>query len=219
MPMTAGIHDTDELETTIETHRAELTRYCRRKLGSHFDAEDAVQETLLRAWRSADHLRQPAALRSWLYRIAGNVCTDAANWRSHQPVPSDDCPEPGYPETDLDPAAIALTHEDLRLALTAAVHCLPPRQRAVLLLRDILCWRAAEVAECLATTVAAVNSALQRAHANLEGHDPDRAVDVDDPGRHHLVARYLAAFEADDVGTLIALSGSGGTSVEFANAA
>lgn len=216
--MTAGIHDADELETTIESHRAELTRYCRWKLGSHFDAEDAVQETLLRAWRSVDRLQQPAALRSWLYRIAGNVCTDAANWRSRQPVPTDDCPEPLNPEADLDPAAVALTHEDLRLALTA-VQCLPPRQRAVLLLRDILCWRAAEVAELLATTVAAVNSALQRAHATLEGHDPDRALDVDDPGRHHLVARYLAAFEADDVGTLTALSGSGGESVALPNAA
>jgi RNA polymerase sigma-70 factor (ECF subfamily) len=209
MPMTAEIHSPDQLETTIESHRAELTRYCSWKLGSHFDAEDAVQETLVRAWRSADRLQQPAALRSWLYRIAGNVCIDAANWRSRQPPPTDECPDEPYLEADLDPAAVALTREDLRLALMA-VQCLPPRQRAVLLLRDILCWRAAEVAEFLATTVAAVNSALQRAHATLEGHDPDGAVEGDDPGRHHLVNRYLAAFEADDVGTLISLTGSGG---------
>jgi RNA polymerase sigma-70 factor (ECF subfamily) len=218
MPMTAKIHNADEFETTMESHRDELTRYCRWKLGSHFDAEDAVQETLLRAWRSADHLRQPAALRSWLYRIAGNVCTDAGKCRSRQPVPTDDCPEQLYLDADLDPATIALTHEDLRLALTA-VQCLPPRQRAVLLLRDILCWSAAEVADLLATTVAAVNSALQRAHATLEGHDPDRGLAVDDTERHQLVARYLAALEADDVGTVIALTRSGGASVALANAA
>jgi RNA polymerase sigma-70 factor, ECF subfamily len=217
MPMTAGIHSPDELETTIESHRAELTRYCSWKLGSHFDAEDAVQETLVRAWRSADHLQQPAALRSWLYRIAGNVCIDAANWRSRQPPPTDDCPDELCLEADLDPAAVALTREDLRLALTA-VQCLPPRQWAVLLLRDILCWRAAEVAEFLATTVAAVNSALQRAHATLEGHNANRA-EVDDPGRHHLVSRYLAAFEADDVDALISLTGSGAAPVALANAA
>lgn len=216
--MTAGIHSPDEIETTIESHRAELTRYCSWKLGSQFDAEDAVQETLVRAWRSADRLQQPAALRSWLYRIAGNVCIDAANWRSRQPPPTDDCPEELHLAADLDPAVVALTHEDLRLAVTA-VQCLPPRQRAVLLLRDILCWSAAEVAEFLATTVAAVNSALQRAHATLEGHDPNRAVDVDDPGRDRLVSRYLAAFEADDVDTLIALSGSGGAPVALAEAA
>jgi RNA polymerase sigma-70 factor, ECF subfamily len=217
VPISARIHD--ELETAIESHRAELTRYCKWKLGSHFDAEDAVQETLLRAWRAGDSLQQPVALRAWLYRIAGNVCADSVNWRSRQPVPTDDRPEPIGPEADPDPAAIAFLREDLRLAVTTALQCLPPRQRAVLLLREILGWRAAEVAEFLATTVTAVNSALQRAHATLERHDPERVVNIDDPARHRLVARYLAAFETDDVGTVVALSRRDSAAVSLAAAA
>src|SRR5947209_7862125 len=152
-----------EMDMAIESHRPELTRYCRRKLGSQFDAEDAVQETLMRAWRSSDRLQQPAALRSWLYRIAGNVCADSVHRRSRDPVPTEECGELlEHPEA-LDPAVLVCTREDLRLALTAAVHHLPPRQRAVFVLREILGWRAVEVAEFLATSVTAVNSALQRA--------------------------------------------------------
>jgi RNA polymerase sigma-70 factor, ECF subfamily len=195
-----------DIEAAIESHRSELTRYCRRKLGSQFDAEDAVQETLLRAWRSADRLQTPLALRSWLYRIAGNVCTDSVNRRARQPIPTDDYGEQLEHAAELDPAEIVFTREDLRLALTAAVHQLPPRQRAVLLLREILCWRAAEVADFLATSVAAVNSALQRAHATLDSNEPERAPVTEDESRRTLVARYLTAFDADDVDTIVALS-------------
>ncbi len=196
------------IPAAIESHRHELTRYCTRVLGSHFDAEDAVQETLLRAWRSADRLQEPAALRSWLYRIAGNVCVDSIHRRGRLPIPTDDHPEsPGH-GVEPDPAELALAREDLRLAVTAAVRRLPPRQRAVLLLREILCWRSAEVAEFLATSVGAVNSALQRAHATLGSNEAEHALTTGDESHHRLVARYLRAFEADDVDALAALSRS-----------
>jgi RNA polymerase sigma-70 factor, ECF subfamily len=194
------------VEAAIESHRSELTRYCGRILGSHFDAEDAVQETLLRAWRSAGGLNEPAAVRSWLYRIAGNVCIDSLGRRARQPLPTDECWEPLDHAAELDPAELALTREDLRLALTAALHLLPPRQRAVLLLREILCWRAAEVAEFLATSVAAVNSALQRAHATLDSSAAECLPAGLEPARRGVVARYLSALDADDVDTLTALS-------------
>jgi RNA polymerase sigma-70 factor, ECF subfamily len=210
-----------DIDAAIESHRSELTRYCRRKLGSHFDAEDAVQETLVRAWRSADRLQQPTALRPWLYRIAGNVCIDSANRRTREPEPTEDCRQPlDHPadlgSADLDPAVLVLTREDLRLAITAAVHHLPPRQWAVLVLREILCWRAVEVAEFLATTVAAVNSALQRAHATLEANAPERLAVTPDESRRRLIGRYLRAVEADDVDALVALSWSGGLSSRLA---
>jgi RNA polymerase sigma-70 factor, ECF subfamily len=206
-----------DLEAAIASHRPELTRYCRRILGSPVDAEDAVQETLLRAWRSADGLQEPAAFRSWLYRIAGNVCIDSVNLRARQPIPTDDCREPLYHAAAVDPAELVLTHEELRLALTAAVHRLPPRQRAVLLLREILCWRAAEVADFLATSVAAVNSALQRAHATLNSCEPERLTAADMHSRRGLVMRYLTAFEADDVEALAALSRSDRAANAFAS--
>jgi RNA polymerase sigma-70 factor (ECF subfamily) len=195
-----------KLETAIEAHRSELTRYCTRRLGSPCDAEDAVQETLLRAWRSADRLHEPAALRAWLYRIAGNVCVDSVTRRARQPVPVEECSEPLDRTAELDPAELVLTREKLRLALAATVYHLPPRQRAVLLLREILCWRAAEVADFLATSVAAVNSALQRAHATLDGHEPERLGAVGDDGGDMLVTRYVSAFETDDVDAITALS-------------
>jgi RNA polymerase sigma-70 factor, ECF subfamily len=191
----------------IESHRPELTRYCARKLGSQFDAEDAVQETLIRAWRSADRLQEPAALRPWLYRIAGNVCIDSANRLARLPVPTEEQLEPRDRVPEPDPAELALARENLQLALTAMVDCLPPRQRAVLVLREILCWRAAEVADVLATTVAAVNSALQRAHATLDGGVPDPPA-ADDAAHRQCVARYLIAFASDDVDALAALSWS-----------
>jgi RNA polymerase sigma-70 factor, ECF subfamily len=157
-----------QLETAIESNRSELKAYCRRTLGSPFDADDAVQETLLRAWRSVDGLHEHAALRPWLYRIASNVCIDAINRRARQPVPTDEW-EVQFAHASLpDPAELVLTREDVQLALTAVVDRLPQRQRTVLLLRDVLCFRAAEVADLLSTSVAAVNSALQRAHATLD---------------------------------------------------
>lgn len=188
-------------------HRAELTAYCHRMLGSPFDAEDAVQETFLRAWRASGRFEGRASLRTWLYRIATNVCLDALGRSARQPVPVEEMPEPvielgGEP----DPSGRALTRETARQAVLAAIGVLPPRQRAVLLLRDVLSWRATEVADLLGTTSVAVNSALQRAHAALEAIDPDDMIAVRDSTERELVDRYLAAFAEDDVDTLVALA-------------
>jgi RNA polymerase sigma-70 factor (ECF subfamily) len=197
---------TDHTAAAIESHRAELTRFCARRLRSSYDAEDAVQETLLRAWRSADGLQNPDALRAWLYRIAGNVCVDSSYRLARQPEPTSDCAEPLGLVAEPDPAELVLERDELRRALTAAVHHLPPRQRAVLMLREILCWRAAEVANFMATSVAAVNSALQRAHANLERAAQEQLpAGHDEPGAG-LVTRYLRALEVGDVDALATLS-------------
>ncbi|MGH2887944.1 MAG: sigma-70 family RNA polymerase sigma factor [Solirubrobacteraceae bacterium] len=192
-----------------EVHRAELTAYCRRMLGSSFDAEDAVQETLLRAWRASGRFEGRAPLRAWLYRIARNVCLDALGHAARQPMPVHDvshhidaCGEPD----PSDPCNHALARDRLRLAVIAAIANLPPRQRAVLLLRDVLSWRAAEVAELLATTPAGVNSALQRARAALEEVDPEAVPESTEAIGRGLVARYLAAFAEDDVDALVSLS-------------
>jgi RNA polymerase sigma-70 factor (ECF subfamily) len=189
-------------------HRAELSAYCRRMLGSPCDAEDAVQETLLRAWRASGRFEGRAPIRSWLYRIATNVCLDALAHSARRPVPVEEVPPPADPwGPPDDPSDRALAREDLRLAIMAAIGALPPRQRAVLILRDVLSWRAAEVAEFLGTTTAGVNSALQRAHAALESVELEFVSDGADAVEHELVGRYLAAFADDDVDTLISLSG------------
>jgi RNA polymerase sigma-70 factor (ECF subfamily) len=188
-------------------HRAELSAYCRRLLGSSFDAEDAVQETLLRAWRASGRFEGRAPVRSWLYRIATNVCRDALAHTARRPVPVEDVPpsvDPsGQPE---DPSDRALAREDLRLAIIAATGNLPPRQRAVLILRDVLSWRASEVAELLGTTPAGVNSALQRAHAALESVESESVSSSANLIEGELVRRYLAAFADDDVDALISLA-------------
>ena len=204
----------------LEAHRAELTAYCYRMLGSVHDAEDQVQETLLRAWKARDR-DDPAqaSLRTWLYRIATNVCLTALQSRGRRPIPSGlgapsrdteaplrpalDVPwlEP-FPEARFDADARA----DLRLAWVAAVQGLPARQRAVLVLRDVLEFSAAEVAQQLGTTVAGVNSALQRARVAVQ--DLGDAADLregDDPGQHATIERYLRAFEAADVPALVKL--------------
>jgi RNA polymerase sigma-70 factor (ECF subfamily) len=220
-----------ELEPRLDEHRRELTGYCYRMLGSSFDADDAVQETMVRAWRSLDRLQGSGALRSWLYRIATNVCLDALDGRKRRALPVDLSAEPHAPvEASLDgvlpdgawvepaldrqvlpvggdPADLAVQRESVRLAFVAALQFLPPRQRAVLLLRDVLRWKADEVAGLLDTSVAAVNSALQRARATLAvqqaaAEPPTPAVAEDQVG---LLDRYLDAFARYDIDALVAL--------------
>jgi RNA polymerase sigma-70 factor (ECF subfamily) len=218
----------NELEGRLEGHRSELTAYCYRMLASPFEAEDAVQDTFIRAWRSYDRFEGRAALRSWLYRIATNVCLDMLNGRERRARPMDLGPavEPVIgnlnvlPETtwiqpipdslvagDGDPADVAVARESIRLAFVAALQHLPARQRAVLILCEVLRWKASEVAELLETSVASVNSALQRARATLEAGkvsatDPAPQLDAAD---RELLARYVAAFERYDMDALTSL--------------
>ena len=215
------------LESHLEEHRRELTGYCYRMLGSAFEAEDAVQETLLRAWRGLDRFEGRAALRSWLYRIATNVCLDMLSGKERRIRPMDlgpagtvereltTLPEATWLEpipdgrvlpTDSDPAELVAERETLRLAFVAALQHLPPRQRAVLILREVLRWKAQEVAELLDTSVASVNSSLQRARATLEASDitPTDPIDLDDE-QQELLARYVDAFERYDMESLTAL--------------
>ena len=217
-----------ELEVQLESHRVELTGYCYRMLGSAFESEDAVQETMVRAWRGLDRFEGRAALRSWLYRIAINVCFDMLNGRQRRARPMDLGPATsadatlGAPLPEVtwlepmpdgrvvaadDPADLAVARESIRLAFVAALQHLPPRQRAVLILREVLRWPATEVAELLDSTVASVNSALQRARATLEHSgvtDTDPAEPLDDE-QNALLARYIDAFERYDLDSLVAL--------------
>ncbi len=204
----------------LEAHRRELTAYCYRMLASPFEAEDAVQETLLRAWRARERFEGRAALRSWLYRIATNVCLDLLKGRERRARPMDLGPsvepivenlnersEVTWIEPTPDPADALVERETIRLAFVAALQHLPPRQRAVLILCEVLRWQASEVAELLGTTVASVNSALQRARATLESAN----VSLDDPAPalsdadRELLARFVEAFEAYDIDRLTAL--------------
>lgn len=221
---TAGVAS-DELEA----HRRELTGYCYRMLGSVVDAEDAVQETLVRAWRAADRFEGRSSLRTWLYRIATNVCFDELSGRHRRVRPMDLAGPTRVSEATLvtlpdgrwlepvpdgrvlptvdDPAEQAARRESVRLAFVAALQFLPSRQRAVLLLREVLRWRAAEVAELLDTSVAAVNSALQRARATLADQAPASTDPLDplDDGQRELLDRYVDAFERYDMAALRAL--------------
>src|SRR5262245_24159451 len=200
-------------EVEIEQYRPELTGYCYRMLGSPFDAEDAVQDTLVRAWRGLDRLEGRAALRSWLYRIATNVCLDMlkAGQRRARPMDLGPSQEPvienlnaptevTWIEPMPDPADVTVQRETIRLAFVAALQRLPARQRAALILCEVLRWKASEVAELLDTSVASVNSALQRARGTLAADpaEPAAPVEVD----RELLERYVAAFEAYDVAAL-----------------
>ena len=205
----------------LEQHRRELTAHCYRMLGSPFEAEDAVQETLLRAWKSLDRFEGRSALRSWLYRIATNICLDMLEGRERRARPMDLGPasEPRIenlhtPEVPwlqpvpdsrvADPAEAVASRDTIRLAFVAALQHLPPRQRAVLILCEVLRWKASEVAELLETSVASVNSALQRARATLEERDLSPESDFDPPDPE-LLERYVAAFEAYDFEALTSL--------------
>jgi RNA polymerase sigma-70 factor (ECF subfamily) len=219
------------IEEELEQHRRALTGYCYRMLGSGSEAEDAVQETMVRAWKAADRLQERAALKSWLYRIASNVCFDMLNGAQRRAQPMDLGPASaadaalgaGLPEhawvqpiadahllpEDGDPAEVADQRESLRLAFVAALQHLPPKQRAVLVLREVLRWQATEVAELLETSVASVNSALQRARATIDDLRLDAVATgpakVDDEERQALLGKYVAAFEAYDIAELVKL--------------
>jgi RNA polymerase sigma-70 factor (ECF subfamily) len=214
-------------EQQLEQHRRELTGYCYRMLGSPFEAEDAVQETMLRAWRGLERFEGRAALRSWLYRIATNVCLDALEGRSRRARPMDLSPAGEPIEANLqmqpevtwiepipvglvspeDPAQLAEDRETLKLAFIAALQHLPPRQRAALILCEVLRWKASEAAELLETSVAGINSALQRARTTLdetgaETGDPTPEMDAE---QQQLLARYVDAFQAYDIDLLTAV--------------
>jgi RNA polymerase sigma-70 factor (ECF subfamily) len=216
----------EELELRLEGHRVELTGYCYRMLGSAFEAEDAVQETFIRAWRAFDRFEGRSSLRSWLYRIATNVCLDLLNGRERRARPMDLGParEPeaanlhvldgttwitpvpdGRVVPEGDPAEVAVARETVRLAFVAALQQLPPRQRAVLILCEVLRWKAAEVAELLDASVASVNSALQRARATLEAADTEAGAVELDEADSELLTRYVEAFERYDMDALTSL--------------
>jgi RNA polymerase sigma-70 factor (ECF subfamily) len=212
----------------LEQHRRELTGYCYRMLGSVFDADDAVQETMVRAWRGINSFEGRSAVRSWLYRIATNVCLDMLRGRQRRARPMDlgpsstmeafdgrMLPEHAWVQpmpdarvllADGDPAELAASRETVRLAFVTALQHLPARQRAILILREVLAWHATEVAELLETSVASVNSALQRARATLAARDPDASrPSAVAAGQKTLLARYVDAFERYDIDSLVSL--------------
>jgi RNA polymerase sigma-70 factor, ECF subfamily len=216
------------LAEDLEQYRRELTGYCYRMLGSVFDAEDAVQETMVRGWRGLGGFEGRSAMRSWLYRIATNVCLDMLRGSQRRARPMDMGPsratdsftgatlpehlwlEPVpdgrvLPENG-DPAELAAAKESVRLAFVAALQYLPARQRAVLILREVLRWQAAEVAELLETSVASVNSALQRARTTMSSRGADEPVpEVVSGGQRELLTRYVDAFERYDITSLVSL--------------
>ena len=212
----------------LEQYRRELTGYCYRMLGSSFEAEDAVQEAMVRAWRAADTFEERSSARSWLYRIATNVCLDMLRGRKRRARPMElgpssppdaaflggMLPEHAWvsPIADdrvlpegADPAEVALTRDSIRLAFVTALQHLPARQRAVLILCEVLRWQATEVAELLDTSVPAVNSALQRARATLASVRSDDRAPVIDADQRELLARYVDAFERYDISRLVTL--------------
>ena len=218
----------DDLEQALTLHRRELTGFCYRMLGAAAEAEDAVQETLVRAWRHADRFEGRSSLRTWLYRIANNVCIDMLRAPQRRARPMDfgpAIPQQGAVagptrslteyvlpivdqtviDTDGDPADVVEARESIRLAFVAALQHLPPRQRAALILCEVLKWQATEAAELLDTTVASINSALQRARATLASLEGEPLTPRLDPEHEALLARYVDAFERYDIPALTAL--------------
>jgi len=198
------------LEATRD--RRELTGYCSRILGSAFEADDAVQETMMRAWTRRDSFEGRSSVHSWLYRIATNVCFDMLRRRSRRAVPMDlngleVLPHDQDLQAEADPADTVVANEDIQRAFMVALQVLPARQRAVLILREVLRWSAPEVADLLGTTVASVNSALQRARATLAARsaDPSRPPVLVDVDQQALLAGYVTAFERYDIAALTAL--------------
>jgi len=212
----------------LEQYRRELTGYCYRMLGSAFEAEDAVQDAMVRAWKALDTFEGRSAVRSWLYRIATNVCLDMLRGRQRRALAMDlgpagtadsflgatraenawvtPVPDGRVVPDDGDPAAVAEARESIRLAFVTALQHLPARQRAVLILREVLRWQATEVAELLDTSVASVNSALQRARATLStldtGETRSQPVTAD---QRAMLDRYVDAFERYDISSLVSL--------------
>jgi RNA polymerase sigma-70 factor, ECF subfamily len=225
--VTVLAHETDdEFLLKAEPHRRELLAHCYRMTGSLHDAEDLVQETYLRAWKAYSGFKGQSSLRTWLYRIATNTCLTALDSRQRRPLPtglgqpSSDAsgelternevpwlePLPDRNDDPADPSTIVGTRESVRLAFVAALQHLSPRQRAVLVLRDVLQWKAAEVGDAIGASTAAVNSLLQRARAQLESVGPsedDELAEPDSPETKDLLDRYIAAFEAYDIDELV----------------
>lgn len=216
----------DDFDASTEQYRHELLAHCYRMLGSVHDAEDLLQETMLRAWRAADRYdAERASVRTWLYRIATNACLTTLETRRRRPLPaglvgpSDDPSAPLVADNEVnwlepfpdrmaaDPADVVAARESLRLAFVAALQLLPARQRAVLVLREVLEWPAAEVADCLEVSVASVNSALQRARATLRAQPQAEAtiVEVNDSDQRSVLDKYVDAFERADLAALTAL--------------
>ncbi|HEU4512648.1 MAG TPA: sigma-70 family RNA polymerase sigma factor [Nocardioidaceae bacterium] len=215
--------------SALDRYRPELLAHCYRMLGSVHDAEDLVQETYLRAWRSQDTFEGRSSMRTWLYRIATNACLTALESRGRRPLPTglgqeasdpyatlvqqpevpwlEPMPDTLIAERPDDPASVVTSRESVRLAFVAALQHLPPRQRAVLVLREVLAWRASEVAEALGTSTAAVNSMLQRARAQLDqaALTRDDVVEPPEPEQRQILDRYVAAFENYDVEAIVGL--------------
>jgi RNA polymerase sigma-70 factor (ECF subfamily) len=226
--------DQASFQELVEPYRYQLQVHCYRMLGSFHEAEDLVQETFLRAWRARDRFEGRTSLRNWLYRIATNACLNAlaSGSKSRRLLPEaygppstakvsataspsseivwlEPYPDAALPDITDDapgPEAQYEMHESIQLAFVAAIQQLPPRQRAVLLLRDVLGWSASEAAELLKSTMASVNSALQRARASIDTRAANpEFVDTDDPGQRDLLGRYVTAWEASDIEGLVRL--------------
>ena len=209
-PLLAAAQAGDEraFHQLVEPYRHALEVHCYRMLGSAQDAEDLAQETLLRAWRALERFEPRVQFQTWLYRIATNACLDELERRTRRPVPLDPFPYRPSDETaspTYDPAARYAIREGMELALLGAIQELPGRQRAVLIFRDVLGWTAPEVAEVLGSTVASVNSALQRARGTIDRHLPDTTRQAADQAERELLGRYVAVFENADMDGLVAL--------------